>query len=275
MNRTLALPMRPKTTFPVLLLTTVLATLLSLPLAAATATVAAATNFRATLNTLVATFERTSAHRLRLVSSSTGVLYNQILHGAPFDLLLAADSEHPLLLEKNALGHAGSRFTYATGTLALVFTLPPIQALDSAHPQPAFAALLGDSVGKIALANPALAPYGLASRQVLKHLGLWQSLQSRLVMGNSVAQSHQFVATGNSPLGFIALAQAYSTRPALPYWPVPPSWHRPIQQQAILLQSGHSNPAAVDFHRFLSSPVAVAIIRGDGYLVATTTEKGQ
>jgi len=255
------------------------ATLLALPvpLSAATATVAVAANFKATLITLTAAFERQSPHRLRLVSSSTGVLYNQILHGAPFDLLLAADSEHPLLLERNKIGVEGSRFSYAGGTLALVFATQPVTTKASAdRAEQTFIEKLSGSSGKIALANPALAPYGLASRQVLEYLGLSQSLQSRLVMGSNVAQSHQFVATGNSTLGFVALAQAVAANPGLAYWPVPANWHRPIQQQAILLQSGHNNQAALDFHRFLSSATAVAIITSDGYqAVIATTDRGQ
>jgi len=268
-------PLRAFTT-ALLLLTLLGAT--SQPLMAATATVAVATNFRPTLNTLAATFEQQSQHRLRLVSSSTGVLYNQILHGAPFDLLLAADSEHPLLLEHGGMGQPASRFTYATGALALVFAFAPETPtpIDRGNLEQAFIDILSASSGKIALANPALAPYGLASQQVLEHLGLWLPLQSRLAMGNSVAQSHQFVATGNSPLGFIALAQAYNTAPTLSYWPVPANWHRPIQQQAILLQSGHNNPAAVDFHRFLRGATAATIIASDGYQGAiAATERDQ
>lgn len=237
-----------------------------LQLTADTATIAVASNFKPTLALLVAKFETQSEHRLRVVSTSTGVLFNQIKHGAPFDLLLAADNTHPMLLEQQGLGVKGSRFTYATGGLALVFNDNSQQLFGKASIDENFIVdIINQSKGKIAIANPKLAPYGLATQRVLSKLGLWETLQPRLVLGSNIAQSFQFVATANATVGFIALTQAINSKVQLNYWAIPDKWHLPIRQQAILLQSGNENRAAVEFVTFLKTSAAKAIINHNGY----------
>ena len=238
---------------------------------AATTTVAVATNFKTTLEHLRTAFEQVHPHQLKLVSASTGVLYQQIRFGAPFDLLLAADSQRPQLLEQQGQAVSGSRFTYATGQLVLTGKSFENRTLEnSTNPadikQPGIKQLIEANTGKLAIANPATAPYGLASRQVLQHLGSWQSLQAKLVRAGNIAQAYQLVDSGNAMLGLVAYAQVVHTQRR--YQKIPTDWHQPIQQQAVLLQSGANNPAALEFIKFMQSPKASNIIRADGYTVS-------
>ncbi len=245
------------------------------------ATIAVATNFLPTLKTLVTQFEQQSDHQIIVSSAATGILFNQIQHGAPFDILLAADSQHPQLLTKRGLAIENTRFTYATGQLALAFSMTTTLGSDlqPADKKQQFTDAIKNSSGKIAIANPELAPYGIAAQESLKSLNLWVSIQSQLVKGTNVAQSHQFVATGNAELAFVALANVItknSTENSTPhttqlnYWPVPSNWHSAIQQQAVLLQSATNNQAAIDFIAFLKTNYAEKIIQQHGYKTADT-----
>ena len=241
---------------------------------AATATIATASNFKVAMNALIAAFEAQQPHQLRQINASSGVLFNQITHGAPFDVLLAADRRYPLELEKRGLGITASRFTYAEGKLVLVASQAFSNTLAS-HKTPATtatdkpltfqqaltAALSNNS--KIAIANPTTAPYGMAAQQTLEQLKLWQQHPLQWVKGANIAQSLQYVVTGNASLGFVARAQLQSLE--LDYWSIPEHYYQPIRQQAILLQFGQHNPAATAFLDFLKSSEAKAIIRHQGY----------
>lgn len=251
------------------------------PVSAATATIATASNFKMAMQELVALFEASSEHRFRQVNASSGVLYNQIIHGAPFDLYLAANSNYPTLLAERGQGIAASQFTYAQGKLVLAFTNRSLATASLSNGQgdkAAFQQLLTDTLAageKIAIAHPDIAPYGIAGQQTLAHLELWQASQGQLVRGNNVSQSLQFVATGNSALGFVALSQllALPTGLALDYWRVPEHWYQPIRQQAILLQSGQQNPAALAFMDYLKSPAAQTIIQRSGYSTVASSSR--
>jgi molybdate transport system substrate-binding protein len=232
----------------------------------ATTTVAVSTNFKTTLEHLRAVFEQTHPHQLKLVSAATGVLYQQIRFGAPFDLLLAADSQRPQLLEQQGQAINGSRFTYATGQLVLTGNALEIRAPENTVSPAEIKQLLQASSGKLAIANPDTAPYGLASQQVLEHLGSWSLVQSQLVRAGNIAQAYQLVDSGNAMLGLVAYAQAIHT--PRPYLKIPADWHQPIHQQAVLLQSGANNPATLEFIKFMQSPEAINIIRHDGYTVS-------
>ncbi|KAA1175620.1 molybdate ABC transporter substrate-binding protein [Marinobacter salinexigens] len=221
--------------------------------------IAVAANFTDTTRELISAFEETSRHRVTASYGSTGKLYAQIEHGAPFDVFLAADSRRPRLLEENGQGVAGTRFTYAKGKLAL--WSPVTELFDDA---PTW--LSSGDFRKLAIANPKTAPYGAAAEQVLNSLGLWTSLQPKLVRGDSIAQTFQFVATDNAEAGFVALSQvrAWENQDGT-LWPVPQDYYAPIEQQAILLTTGAGNPAAKDWLTFLHSEAARAIIEGFGY----------
>ena len=224
--------------------------------------IAVAANFTDTTRDLVALFEETTGQSVAASYGSTGQLFAQIKNGAPFDVFQAADSAHPQLLEKSGDAVRGSRFTYARGKLALwtpennVFS-DPRSWLASAD------------FKRLAIANPKTAPYGLAAQQVLKNLSLWAALQPRLVRGNSVAQTFQFVATSNAQAGFVALSQVNAWQNGNgTLWVVPQRMYAPINQQAVLLNHGKNKPVARRWLEFLRSPQALKTIKGYGYSVA-------
>ncbi|MEP1215235.1 MAG: molybdate ABC transporter substrate-binding protein [Marinobacter sp.] len=219
---------------------------------------AIATNFHDAAERLAVRFTEATGHSSRISYGSTGKLYAQILHGAPFDVFLAADQERPRLMEQNGSGVTGTRFTYAVGQLIL--WSPDPQAFGDP-----IAFLRDGNFRRLAIANPATAPYGLAAQQTLERLGLWSTLEDRLVRGESIAQTLQFVATGNTKAGFVALAQLRNDRDGGARWTVPGSYHDPIAQQAILLERGRDNEAARAWMDFLASGEAQDIIRQYGY----------
>lgn len=222
--------------------------------------VAVAANFTAPMKVIAQDFERDTGHKLSLAFAATGQFYAQIRHGAPFAVLLAADDETPQKLEKEGWGVAGSRFTYATGRLVLWSPNP-------AGVDPRGAVLRNDTRDKIALANPKLAPYGAAAIEVLDHLGLRQRLAPRIVEGAHITQTFQFVASGNAQLGFVALSQVQENGQLRTgsAWLVPASMHRPIRQDAILLQPGQSQAGAVALLQYLRGDRARAIMNQFGY----------
>jgi molybdate transport system substrate-binding protein len=223
-------------------------------------TVAVASNFAAPMRIIAQDFTRLTGHQVRLSFAATGQFHAQIRHGAPFAVLLSADALTPEQLEREGLGVAGSRFTYATGRLAL--WSPRIGTVD-----PAGRVLQTGFVERIALANPRTAPYGAAARQVLVRLGLEEQLSGRIVEAMSIAQVYQFVASGNAAMGFVSLAQIYRdgviARGAA--WIVPESLHEPIRQDAILLQPGRNHAAAIALLAHLRSPATRELIRSFGY----------
>jgi molybdate transport system substrate-binding protein len=226
-------------------------------------TIAVASNFARPAAAIAERFEKETGRPVRLTTGSTGQLYAQIVHGAPFDVFLAADAERPRRLEASGQGVAGTRFSYAAGSLVLWSRDPELAGRDCR------AAL--DALGnkRLAIANPDTAPYGLAARQFLEAAGLWDAVSPRIVYGENIAQTLHFVVSGNASLGLIAGSEAADPRLPAPTcrWDVPQSSHEPIVQQAILLRS--SAPGAKQFMDFLRGPDAKAIIRGYGYTVPT------
>jgi len=225
-------------------------------------TIATAANFLNPLRALQAEYEASTGYDIAVVSGSTGQLYAQIINGAPFDILLAADRERPRLLADAGWGDASSRFTYAIGRLALWSREPAL--VDG---------LSLDELGALefrwlAIASPAVAPYGVAAEQVLEALGIWQEMQSRMVRGQNIAQTFALVETRNAELGLVALSQALTYENTAAYVIVPRELHDPIGQDAILLGPARENSAALDFLKFLQSPTATAIIERHGYYTA-------
>jgi len=227
---------------------------------AAEVSVAVAANFSAPMQKIAQIFAQETGHTAVLSIGSTGHFYAQIKNGAPYQVLLAADDATPRMIEKDGLGIAGSRFTYAIGQLVLW------------SKQPGFVDGQGEILrsGKfqrIAIANPKLAPYGAAAMETVNQLGLWPTLQPKLVQGENIAQTYQFVASENAQLGFVALSQVLvdgklSQGSA---WVVPAKLHTPIQQEAILLTHGRDQPAALALMRFLRTERSQALIRAHGY----------
>ena len=219
--------------------------------------VAVASNFLNPLKEIAIRYKQDTGDRLILISGSTGKLYAQARHGAPFDIFLAGDSKGPALLEREGMGVIGTRFTYAIGALVL-WGLERVQGEES---------LAQMSKGKLAIANPKTAPYGRAAQEVLESLGFWKKLQPSLVRGENIAQTLQFVATGNAMLGFVAKSQVQDPRFKFKgsHWEVPVDMHEPILQQAILLNPGLANSSAKQFLEYLHGAVAKKIMRSYGF----------
>ena len=221
--------------------------------------VAVASNFLNPLREIVKRYEKDTGNTLILISASTGKLYAQARHGAPFDILLAADAKRPALLEQEGIGVMGTRFTYAIGALVLWSADPKkIQGVES---------LKKMDKSKLAIANPKTAPYGRAAEQTLERLGLWKKLRPFLVQGENISQTLQFVATENAGLGFVAKSQVEDPRFRLKgsRWEVPASLHDPVSQQAILLKPGLTKFAAKQFLAYLKSSAAKTIMQSYGY----------
>ena len=224
------------------------------------ALLAVAANFTAPMQKIAQAFEQDTGHKAVLSFGATGSFYAQIKNGAPFDVLLAADDDTPLKIEKEGLSVVGSRFTYATGQLVL-WSKQAGLVDDKGE------VLRSGKFQKLAIANPKLAPYGLAATETLTQLGLLSELQPKIVMGESIGQTYQFLVTENAQLGFVALSQVFADGKITQgsAWVVPAKLHNPIQQDAVLLNSGKNNPAAAALLTYLKSDKARAIIKSYGY----------
>lgn len=219
--------------------------------------VAVASNFSRTLQTIATRFEAATGHRINMSVGATGKHYAQIRHGAPFDIFFAADSRRPALLESENIALPGSRFTYALGKLVL--WSPREGYVDDQG-----SILETEDFSHLAIANPRLAPYGKAAKEVLQARKLWDALKGRTVRGENIGQTFQFVKSGNAELGFVAWSQI--RQPGKPvsgsFWDIPQQLYTPIRQQAVLLK--RSKPAQA-FASFVKSNTAQAIIRESGY----------
>lgn len=223
-------------------------------------TVAVAANFAAPMQKIAPLFEKDTGHKAVMSLGSTGGFYAQIKNGGPFHVLLSADDETPLKLEKENLAVSGTRFAYATGKLVLW------------SKQAGFVDDKGDVLRsgqfkRLAIANPKLAPYGAAALETLHKLELVQGLQTKFVQGENIAQAFQFVNTENAQLGFVALSQVYANGKLSSgsAWIVPSHLHKPIRQDAVLLMAGKNNIAATALLAYLRTDKAKAIIRSHGY----------
>jgi len=220
--------------------------------------VAVASNFATASEAIVRRFEEISDHQVTLVFGSTGKHYAQILNGAPFAAFFAADERRPEMLESEGLVVRESRFTYAIGRLVL-------WSLEEGYVDSEGQVLESSGFRHLAIANPKLAPYGRAAQEMLQARGLWEGLERRLVRGENIGQTFQFVKSGNAELGLVALSQL--TSPELESetgsrWVVPENLHSPIEQQAVLLEDTIASRA---FAEFVRSEEARSIIRSFGY----------
>lgn len=240
-----------------------LAILFALPAGAEQLTVAVASNFLLPARALAEKFEASSGQAVRVTTASTGKLYAQIVNGAPFDVLLAADEDHPLLLEESGLGVKGTRFTYAIGRLVLWSGDSSLKGADCEHEL----ANLGKR--RLAIANPVTAPYGEAAKEFLEAAGLWYAVEPQLVYGENIAQTLHFVVSGGANFGLIARSQAMDERlpDAACSWLVPQEMHTPLEQQAILLRRGEKNNTAAEFLAFIAGAVGRQTIEEHGYSV--------
>lgn len=228
------------------------------PATSGTLHVAVAANFHSSIKTLVDKFEQLSGHTVILSSGSSGTLYAQITNGAPYDVFLSADAERPKKLESLNLIVPNSRHTYAEGILAL--WLP--------HEQNFTFAQLDTWSNILAIANPKTAPYGLAAQQTLQKLNLFERFSNRLIMGNNVAQTHQFIFSGNIDLGFVALSQVLDAEGTVLV--VPKQYYAPIKQQLVILAGQKNLSIAEAFVEFLLSSPTQTHLASLGYRTATS-----
>jgi molybdate transport system substrate-binding protein len=221
-------------------------------------TVAVASNFMSAMRDIQSQFEQDEGHKVRLSFGSSGQLYAQIIHGAPFQIFFSADQEKAVALERDGVAVSGSRFTYATGRLALWSASSDMVDQEGAVLRRA---------KKIALANPLLAPYGGAAVEVLRNLGLEAATRSRWVQGENIAQVWQFVSSGNADVGFVALSQVmHSGHPGTgSTWIIPAHLHTPILQDAVLLRRGEDSLASRSLLRFVRSAKGLSILAANGY----------
>ena len=222
--------------------------------------VAVAANFTAPMQQIAARFEKDTGHKATLSFGATGKFYAQIVNGAPFEILVAADDETPTRLEKEGQTVAGSRFTYAIGKLVLWSAAPDLvdnrgEILKTGH------------FRHLAIANPKTAPYGTAAIETLNKLNLLANVQGRFVQGENIAQAHQFATTGNAELGFVALSQVFRDGRITSgsAWIVPPGLYTRIRQDAVLLDKGRNKPAAAALLVYLKGDRAAGIIKSFGY----------
>ena len=222
--------------------------------------VAVAANFAGPIGKIGEAFTAATGHSLKVSTGATGKFYTQIISGAPFEVLVAADDETPKKLVAEGYAVAGTNFTYALGRLVLWSAQPGFVDAQGA-------VLASDKVRHVAIANPKVAPYGAAAIEVIKARGLSDAMTPRLVTAESIAQAYQFVFTGNAEVGFVALSQvAVPGKPRVgSYWLVPQDLHGEIRQDAVLLKAGEKNPVAAAWLAYLKSEAAKQLIRDFGY----------
>ncbi|QBM29526.1 molybdate ABC transporter substrate-binding protein [Hydrogenophaga pseudoflava] len=227
---------------------------------AAEAQVAVAANFAEPIKAIAAVLQKTTGHTLKISTGASGAFYTQIKNGAPFDVFLSADNERPEMLEKDGLAQPGTRFTYANGKLVLWSVRPG--RVDGQG-----AVLKAADLGKVAFANPKTAPYGAAALQVLDKLGLKDALAPKLVQGESIGQTFNFVKTGNADVGFVAMSQVLEGGQLKEgsMWVIPQTQYDAIRQDAVLLKRGANNEAAKELFKLLQSPNIKDLIRSYGY----------
>jgi molybdate transport system substrate-binding protein len=221
--------------------------------------IAVAANFTDATREVAPLFEKATGHTPIISYGSTGKLYSQIEHGAPFELFLAADTKRPIKAEQEGLAVPDTRFIYAKGKLVLWSVKPGLFESGERY-------LKRGAFEHLALANPKTAPYGLAAEQVMQHLGVLEQLTPKLVKGDSIAQTFQFAVTGNANAAFVALAQIkgwQGDKGSL--WEIPDDYYAPIEQAAVLLKKGEHNPAAIAYLEFLKSDAAREVIERYGY----------
>jgi len=239
------------------------AILLFMPVSAVAeeALVAVATNFQPVLERLRDDFEAATNHTIELSGGSTGVLYAQVVNGAPYDAFFAADQLRPRNLESNGAGVTGTRFTYAEGRLAF-WSIEPSFVHRTLQES-----LSNSALRVLAIANPRLAPYGSAAKEAVLSSGHWDGLNAKLVYGENVGQAYSMAATGNADAGLVALSAVLLTPDRLggAHLEISAEMHAPILQDAILLQHGSDNVAAIEFLNYLQSDAVRKKIVSFGY----------
>ena len=225
-------------------------------------TIAAASDLNFVLQELAAQFEKSTGTHVKLIFGSSGNFFAQIQNGAPYDLFFSADMEYPRKLEQEGLTDSGSLYKYATGKIVLWVLAE--SKIDVSRGLPA---LLDAGVRKIAIANPAHAPYGRAASDALRHEGLYDKIAGKLVFGENISQTAQFVLTGNADAGIVALslAVAPSMKSKGKFFLIPSEEYAPLEQAAVMVRSSKQKNTAREFLEFLRTPKSIAIMKQYGF----------
>ncbi|MBN2646645.1 MAG: molybdate ABC transporter substrate-binding protein [Thiotrichales bacterium] len=251
-----------KKTFLAAVLVAVTSPFYSALVLAESATIAVAANFTKTIEMVGEEFTKETGHQLKFSFGPTGKLYAQVKNGAPFDAFFGADERSPLKTIDDGLGLKSSYFVYAQGQIALYSSQYPVKT------QP-LEVLKEAKFKHLSMANPRTAPYGERAEAFLKSKGLYDGVKGKLVNGESIAHAFQYVATGNAPIGFVALSQIVDPQSPIykkgEYWVVPQAEYEPIKQGAVILQRGKDNAAVKAFFDYLKTPKALEIIHAYGY----------
>lgn len=250
--------------------------------------VAVASNFLLPAEQIKKLFEAETQHKLNIISGSSGKHFAQIINGAPFDVFLAADSSYISKLEEQQLIEPGTKWQYAKGKLVLVLNrtknldLAAIKKLFAEHKLFTSAGFKKLQFSYFAIANPDLAPYGRAAKELLEKLEVYPAISTKLVVGENILQAQQFVVTGNAEMGLLSLAQVILSQEQNLYFTVPEKLYTPIVQEAVVLKSSLLNntkfknlaldqkvradiKAAKAFVDFLKTPKVKKLIQGFGY----------
>ena len=216
--------------------------------------VATAANFYPVLIKIKKLFEEETSHSITIIRGSTGKLYAQIIRGAPFDVFLSADSARAEKLVKQGNSLDGKSYVYAVGQLVVWHP-------DATNSQVIREKLFSGDFNKLAIANPKIAPYGKASIEALKTLEIYEEVKDKLVFGENISQTLQFVDSGAADIGFVARAHVYDSM----HWEVDTYLHKPIIQKMILLKQTKDPQIAEAFIQFMQSDKIKKLIEANGY----------
>lgn len=255
MNQALPKIQMPLKAFNFVLLLIVFSILLLNTAQAATLRVAVSANFSPTLRSLTLSFEKQTGHKIELISAATGTLFQQISYGAPFDVYMAADTQTPNKLVKNKLALTNSIEAYAYGKLALWSLNQKINSLD----------ILNTYQGRLAIANPKIAPYGKAAKELLNSLKLWRNYNNRLITGTNINQTFQQARSGAVNIAIIANSQLIAN--GLNGYVIPNNLYSPIKQSMVILKRSKHIELAKQFTTFIMSPSIQQQIKKSGYQI--------
>jgi molybdate transport system substrate-binding protein len=229
-------------------------------------TVAAAADLTFAFQNVAAQFEQQTGNNLRVSYGSSGNFFAQIRNGAPYDVFFSADVKYPRKLEAAGLTEPGSIYEYAAGKIVL--WVPNSSTVDLSQ---GFNALLDPGMHKIAIANPAHAPYGRAAVAALEHDGIYEKIKGKLVMGEDIAQTAQFVQSGNADVGIVALSLALAPpmKSRGRYVMIPATDYPPIIQAAVVIKASRHQELAQKFLEFMKQPATVAQMGRFGFIVPT------
>lgn len=228
--------------------------------------VAAAADLKFAMEELSQDFESKTGIKVDVTAGSSGNFFAQIQSGAPFDLFFSADMDYPKKLEATGFVEPGTLYEYAVGRI--VIWTPANAKVDVAKDR--WNALLDAAIHEIAIANPALAPYGRAAVSTLQKAGIYEQIKAKLVYGENISQAAQFVQSGNAQAGIIARSLALS--PGMKNgraWEIPADMHPPIEQGAVVLKSAKNKALALAFLHFVKSAAGRAILEERGFEIPT------